>query len=152
MPCKVYTQLLGILDIFTQVWEVARVIREQRQLNKQRKELWAAHLAAAVDRRPFHLVAQPDGTVSLCRPLEKDVYERGGPAAPQEYYSGQDTSGLFLHAPEKLPANAGRERRVEQTSGSADPITSLFAATYPGASSEAAAKESIHSIRLPKGS
>ncbi len=59
-----------------QVWEVARVIREQRQLAAQRKQLWAAHLASAVDRRPFHAVAQPDGSVALCRPLEKDVYEQ----------------------------------------------------------------------------
>ena len=106
----VSTQLLGILDMSTQVWEVARVIREQRQVNKQRKELWAAHLAAAVDRRPFHAVAQPDGTVSLCRPLEKDVYEREVQQHRKSTTQGKRLKGCFcMHQRSSQQMQAERE-------------------------------------------
>ena len=100
-----------------QVWEVARVIREKRQLNKERKELWAAHLAAAVVRRPFHAVTQPDGTITLCRPLEKDVYER----EVQEHYRkdtyGKRLKGCFcLHQKSSQHLQAEREESTRAQS------------------------------------
>ena len=110
LRCDVYIPLLGMYYMLMQVWEVARVIREQRQLNKQRKELWAAHLAAAVDRRPFHAVAQPDGTVSLCRPLEKDVYEREVQQHRNSTTQGKTLKGCFcMHQRSSQQMQAERE-------------------------------------------
>lgn len=56
------------------IWEVARVIREQRQLQKEREEILAAEAALAVNRRPYFTVEQPDGQQSVCRPAEEDYY------------------------------------------------------------------------------
>ncbi len=56
------------------IWEVARVIREQRQLQKEREEILAAEAALAVSRRPYFAVEQPDGQQSVCRPAEEDYY------------------------------------------------------------------------------
>ena len=100
----------GIDDLLMQVWEVARVVREQRQLNKQKKELWAAHIAAAVDRRPFHAVTQPDGTVSLCRPLEKDIYERELQQHRRQTNQGKTLKGcLCMHPRSSQQMQAERE-------------------------------------------
>lgn len=55
------------------VWEVARVIREQRQLQKERQELIEAEEALAINRRPYFTVQQPDGNCSVCR-VEEHYY------------------------------------------------------------------------------
>ncbi len=56
------------------IWEAARVIREHRQLQKERQEVLAAEALAAVNRRPYFQVEQPDGQQSLCRPVEEDYF------------------------------------------------------------------------------
>ena len=103
-------EICVLSERLVQVWEVARVIREKRQLNKERKELWAAHLAAAVVRRPFHAVTQPDGTITLCRPLEKDVYEREVQEHRRKDTYGKRLEGCFcLHQKSSQHLQAERE-------------------------------------------
>jgi hypothetical protein len=57
------------------IWEVARLIREQRQLQKERQELLEAEAALAVNRRPYFTVQQPDGDCAVCR-VDEQYYER----------------------------------------------------------------------------
>lgn len=86
------------------------MVREQRQLNKERKELWAAHLASAIEKRPFHAVAQPDGTVTICRPLERDIHAQElKQHRKKDSYSNRLKSCLCLHQKSSQPFHGERE-------------------------------------------